>query len=314
MNGQLVSTVIPTFNRKSMVCRAIDSAFAQTYASQEVLVIDDGSTDGTDAVLRERYGDRIRYVRQMNAGVSSARNLGMSLSRGEFIALLDSDDEWRNDKLAKQVNFLQARKDFGMVLTDVLRIDGNRLPIDVFRRRDVISVDGEVLAQVLQNPALVPASVLIRRAVVDRVGGFDVGLRTAEDIDFHLRVAAQFKIGVIAEPLTIALRSHEGLSGDPRSDSDYIRVMERFVAANGNCISGRARRSALFNAYERNCRSAFLSGRMAQGGGYWLRGLMNSSSLDEVFRLLAHLVTWGRVVGVRLARAAGVRRSGSTGR
>lgn len=104
----LVSTVIPTYNRREELTRAIDSALAQTYGNQEVLVVDDGSTDGTAQMLAQRYSDRVRCICRPNGGVSSARNQGMREARGEFIALLDSDDEWLPMKLEKQMALLQA--------------------------------------------------------------------------------------------------------------------------------------------------------------------------------------------------------------
>ena len=122
--------------------RAIDSALAQTRRVDEIVVVDDGSTDGTEAVLRERYGDRIRYVHQANAGVSAARNHGMAIAQGRYFALLDSDDEWLPEKTARQVEWMQAHPDFGMVLCDVERVDGEHRLIDIFRRRDTIKEDG----------------------------------------------------------------------------------------------------------------------------------------------------------------------------
>jgi glycosyltransferase involved in cell wall biosynthesis len=168
-----VSAIIPTYNRRELVVRAIDSALAQTRRVDEIVVVDDGSTDGTEAVLRERYGDRIRYVHQANAGVSAARNHGMAIAQGRYFALLDSDDEWLPEKTARQVEWMQAHPDFGMVLCDVERVDGEHRPVDIMRRRDVIHEDGWILRWIIHNPSLVPASALLKREVVADVGGFD---------------------------------------------------------------------------------------------------------------------------------------------
>lgn len=299
----LVSTIIPTFNRRALLPRAIDSALAQTWPSQEIIVIDDGSTDGTAGMLAERYGSRIRCVSQPNGGVSSARNLGMGLAEGEFIALLDSDDTWAPQKLDLQVKYLQARPAYGMVLCDVQRVDGNFRPVDVLRRREALPVDGDVLADVLMMPTLVPASVLMRRTVFESVGGFDTSLRTAEDIDFHLRVASRFPVGSIDEPLVCAMRGHEGLSSDAGTQSDYVSVMERFVRAHASEISGHVGRRALLRAYFRNAHSAIASGRPGPGLrflGRALRGARNPGELREAAGLLWLLV---RVSCIRAARA-----------
>lgn len=98
-----VSVIIPTYNRREYVQEAIDSALAQTFTDYEIIVIDDGSTDGTSEALQARYGNRIHYEWQENQGESVARNRGIELARGEYIAFLDSDDLWHPEKLAKQI-------------------------------------------------------------------------------------------------------------------------------------------------------------------------------------------------------------------
>lgn len=248
-----------------MVTRAIDSVLAQTHPVEEIIVIDDGSTDGTCEYLAHRYGERITCVRQDNAGVSAARNRGLAMARGRYLALLDSDDEWLPEKTARQVRYLQDNPGIGMVLCNVLRVNADGSLIDVFDRRGQIPVDGPALPQVLCDPALAPLSVMMRREVYETVGGFDEGLRTAEDLDFHLRVAARWPIGVVAEPLARALRGHDGLSALASTEDDYVRVMERAAGAAVGVVPEALRRQALATAYVKNAEGCIWRGRYREG-------------------------------------------------
>jgi hypothetical protein len=226
----------------------------------------------------------------------------MRLARGELIALLDSDDLWDAMKLEKQVAFLRQHADYDMVITDVQRVDRVGTPIDVFRRRDFIPVDGDVLTYVLLNPALAPASALFRRIVFEQLGGFDESLRTAEDIDFHLRVAAAFKIGVIEEPLTIAARGSDGLSSIESSETDYVRVVERFVNRESGRLTPATRRAALFALYVRNARSACKSSRVTQGYRYAARALVQARSIGELANVTSTIALGSQVVAARAFR------------
>ncbi len=118
-----VSVIIPTYNRRAYVQEAIDSVLAQTYTDYEIIVIDDGSTDGTGEALRERYGDKIIYEWQENQGLSAARNRGIESSRGQYIALLDSDDLWMPEKLERQVACLSQHPEVAMVARAYARRD-----------------------------------------------------------------------------------------------------------------------------------------------------------------------------------------------
>src|SRR5688500_5442659 len=137
----LVSAIIPTYNRRTILPRALESVLAQTRQPDEVIVIDDGSTDGTSDMLGEtfahRFGERLRYVWQPNGGVSAARNHGMRLARGDFFSFLDSDDTWLPDKTQRQADWLAGHADYGMVLCDDARTDDALLRIDGFRRGSV---------------------------------------------------------------------------------------------------------------------------------------------------------------------------------
>lgn len=259
------SVIIPTWNRRDLVARAIDSVLAQTRPVEEVIVVDDGSSDGTSEYLARRYGERITCVRQDNAGVSAARNRGLALARGRYLALLDSDDEWLPDKTARQVRYLEDNPEIGMVLCNVLRVSPDGSLIDVFDRRKQIPIDGPALGSVLGDPALAPVSLLMRREVYEDVGGFDEGLRTAEDLDFHLRIAARWPIGVVAEPLARALRGHDGLSALASTEDDYIRVMERAAKAAIGSVPEAVLNSALATAYVKNAEAFIWRNRYADG-------------------------------------------------
>ncbi len=257
--------IIPTYNRRDLLPRAIDSVLAQTRRVDEIIVIDDGSTDGTADMLHARYGDRVTHVWQSNAGVSAARNHGLRRANGRYLTLLDSDDEWLPEKTALQVALLESRPDIGMVVCDVERIDGEYRHIDVFHRRDVIREDGWALRWLLHNPALIPASVMLRREVVEQAGGFDETLRTAEDLEFHLRIARHCPIGVVEQTLVRAMRGHEGLSAASNTYDDYVRVVEQAVAGARGTLDDSDLDAALAATYLRNARGMLMHRRWATG-------------------------------------------------
>lgn len=256
-----ISTIIPTYNRRELLVRAIESVMAQTRVVDEIIVIDDGSSDGTEAELASRYGERIQYVRQDNAGVSAARNRGLALARGRYLALLDSDDVWHPDKIRQQFEWLEARPDYGMVLCDVEMIDDVHGTSRILHRRNAIPEDGRVAAMVASDPSLVPSSIMFRREVYSDIGGFDENLPTAEDIDFHLRVALRWPIGVVEQSLVSIVHGHSGLSALPRTYDDYVHVMERALGASGDQLTEHEKRTALAATYLRNARGMLICSR-----------------------------------------------------
>ncbi len=304
MRPPVVSAIIPTYNRARDVRVAVASAVDQTYpaASLEIVVVDDGGSDDTQAVLAREFGDRVRYLRKPNGGVSAARNFGMEHSRGAYLALLDDDDEWKPSKIAKQAALLTARPAIGMVVTDVERMDEQRATFEVFDRRAQFPADGWVLPHALRLPSLAPASAMFRREVFEATGGFDASLRTAEDLDFLLRVALRFQVAVVPEPLTRAMRGHQGLSQLARTHHDYIEVVERFVRENGHSIAAGDCAAALFWAYSRNARGFLWEGDFPEAAR--LAGL---AALRV--RTPAELRELGRL-GLDMAKNAGVRARG----
>ena len=186
----IVSIIIPCYNAKQWVQEAIESCLNQTYPNIEIIVVDDGSTDGSLEILR-RYLPRIRLETGPNRGGNSARNRGFALSRGEYIQYLDADDYLDADKIARQVRFLEETK------ADVVYGDlryRRHLPDVSFSYLDRIQVSGvqqDILASLLSfwGAQVNGGAVLYRRQVVNQVGGWDETLRAAQDTDFLTSVA-----------------------------------------------------------------------------------------------------------------------------
>lgn len=196
-----LSAIIPAYNCARYLAEAIASALAQDSVDLEVVVVDDGSTDDTQSILAS-FGDRIRTLRQENRGLPAARNTGILASRGELIAFLDADDTWERDKSRKQLAYLEANPACGLVFCDVFRMDesGRRIaPVLGDKAKEVPT--GRCLERLfLGNFVLVPG-VVVRRDVLERAGPFDESLRSVEDYDMWLRIAAIAEVGIVPEPL-----------------------------------------------------------------------------------------------------------------
>ena len=187
MSGPKVSVVVPAYGHARFIADALDSVFAQTFGDHEVVVVNDGSPDDTAEVVRP-YAEagRIRYVEQPNAGQASARNRGIDMARGEYVALLDDDDLWPADKLAWQVAKLDARPDVGLVFGYADYFGGDsryRYPPTPPPADDVAG------AFYGFNWAVSPGQTLIRVSALRRVGGFDPAVWGADDYDLYLRLA-----------------------------------------------------------------------------------------------------------------------------
>jgi glycosyltransferase involved in cell wall biosynthesis len=191
----LVSVIIPTYNRAGIICRTIDNVFQQAYQSIELIVVDDGSTDNTESTLK-RYGDRIRVIRQANAGPAVARNRGVRESRGSLIAFQDSDDLWHPAKLERQVALLQKDRSIPVCLCGVLlrQVDGRPFTSFEHSRIRLTSEEGiwlNVLEVLATRFVFFNQAVVIRREVFERAGGFPEDLKYLEDYDLPLRLALE---------------------------------------------------------------------------------------------------------------------------
>mgnify|MGYP001820585938 CR=1 FL=1 len=192
-----ISVIIPTWNRAARLADALQSVFAQTLPAAEVIVVDDGSTDDTRRLVRSRFPDA-RYIYQSNKGVSSARNTGIQAASGDWIALLDSDDHWLPDKLARQCERLRARPGYRICHSDEIWIRNGRR---VNPGKKHAKYGGHIFRQCLPLCAISPSAVMIQRDLFDEVGLFDERLPACEDYDLWLRICARHPVLYIDKPL-----------------------------------------------------------------------------------------------------------------
>ena len=224
-----VSIVIPTYNCDRFLGRAVDTALSQSYTDHEIIVVDDGSTDGT-ADLIAQYEQRVRYYRQSNRGVSAARNLALDYATGEFIAYLDADDMWYPQKLEAQVAFLDTHKECGLVHTEVSVIDEDDEILHLcFNQETKRSIPrGYCLTDLLRRCHIQTLTVMERRQCLDRIGGFDERLPIAQDYHHWIKVVGGgFAVGYLAEPLgKYRWRSGSLMANQGRLLEDLVLIYE----------------------------------------------------------------------------------------
>ena len=201
----IISVVIPTFNRRALAREAVASVCAQRHVACEIVVVDDGSCDGTAAALRQEFGTRIRVLDTANRGVAAARNLGVAASSGELIAFLDSDDLWLPDKLAAQAAFFASHAEAEICQTEDIWIrNGVRVNPCAHHRKP----SGDIFEPSLRLCLISPSAVMLRRSLFERVGGFDETLPACEDYDLWLRITRDTPVWLIDRPLVIRRGGH----------------------------------------------------------------------------------------------------------
>ena len=215
----MFSVVIPVYNRRALVGRAIRSVLTQQGVGFEVIVVDDASDDGTPERVREEFGDAVKIVISAeNSGVSAARNRGIAVAEGEWIALLDSDDEWLPNKLVRQA---AALRESGLLVchTDEIWI---RNGVRVNPHKHHQKYGGDIFLQALPLCVMSPSSIAIHRRVFADIGMFDESLPACEDYELWLRITCRYEVSYLAEQL---IRKYGG-HADQLSQAHY--AMDRF--------------------------------------------------------------------------------------
>jgi glycosyltransferase involved in cell wall biosynthesis len=217
---RLISCVVPVFNGERYLREALDSILRQTYRALEVIVADDGSTDGTAEVV-SGYGDQLRYLWQPNAGPTAARNLGLSAARGEYVAFLDADDLWHTAKLARQMARLRARPELDSCIAYVQNFWVAELSQEADRFRS------HRLGRPV--PGYVCGALLARRKVFETVGGFNASLKHGADTDWFLRASEYGTTLELLPDILVYRRMHsDNLSRRLASQSrdEYLSIVK----------------------------------------------------------------------------------------
>lgn len=269
MNHPLISVIIPTYNRQGFLLQAVESVFKQTVADYELIVIDDGSTDGTGEGLKP-YENRLQYIYRENRGVSAARNTGLQAARGDWIAFLDSDDYWLPAKLETQVRFFAENPRALICQTEEIWIRHGRR-VNPHKKHRKFS--GDIFSPSLIRCIVSPSAVMIRREFLNQIGPFDESLPACEDYDLWLRISCRFPVFLIEEPLVVKQGGH------PDQLSRRIPFLDRFriqalVKVLGSDLLSSDRQETALQELKKKCR-IYGQGCMKRGkkeeGAFYLR-------------------------------------------
>jgi glycosyltransferase involved in cell wall biosynthesis len=284
-----VSIITPAYNAARYLSAAIDSVLGQTYTDWELIIVDDGSTDGTRSLVHARLpstGDRIRYLYQPNRGQPAARNAGIQVAKGEFIAILDADDMWLPTRLERGVSVMDRSPNAGLVHSRVARIDvhGNIVSHLEFPRKYQA---GRIAVDIYTRRAnILSPTVLFRKQCLEEVGTFDQMMRATEDRDLWFRIAGRYEIAYINEILAYS-RLTPGSMG---SDSDRNLKWQLFFVRKHyqKYACGRAALlRALGQIYREQGDNCFSHGLLKKSIGHYSRSVYyNPLNLKNVYMLL----------------------------
>ena len=248
---------MPAYNARPFIEESIRSVLSQDYANIELLMIDDGSSDGTPEVAHE-FGKQVTVLRQKNGGPAAARNRGIAAATGEFIAFLDADDVWLPGKVAAQVQYLQNHPEVGVVFGRWHCNQGSvfgaaPIRVNVAESAELVSQhSGWIYTELLLDSVIHIITAMVRRSVIESVGNLDESLRTGEDYDFWLRVSRKFRIDQLNQTLANYRIHASSTTQVPRKENNEYKVLLKTLATYGRAgpddvpVDGEALRRRFF--------------------------------------------------------------------
>ncbi|HOP64042.1 MAG TPA: glycosyltransferase [Spirochaetota bacterium] len=274
----LFSIVIPSYNRREKLINAIDSVLAQDCRDFELIVVDDGSTDGTESVETAYHG-KIRYIYQENRGVSSARNRGIAESRSPYIALLDSDDTWNSSKLRRDSEFINSNPGILIHQSEDIWIRNCKR---VNPGNKHLKTEGDIFSESLRLCMISPSSVVFSDEIIERYGLFDELLPACEDYDLWLRITPFERIGLIREKLITRHAGHnDQLSSlHPLMDRFRLYSIMKLLDTSGEKLKPEQREEALSVAIEK--------ARILMAGSRKRENQHNVAIMEDILSSLEH--------------------------
>ena len=297
-----VSVIIPTYNRGQFIAQAIESVLSQTFHDYEIIVVDDGSTDKTQEILKKFEG-KIKSIRQENQGISKTRNRAIKVSTGQYIAFLDSDDFWVSDKLQVQVNILDTHPQVGIVYA--------RMPI-INEQGETIGmkpagISGRNFKELLELWGDIPTStVMNRRDCFDKAGFFDSTLEPMEDIDMWIRISQFYDLYEIENKVLAYYRRHEDqiTKNKEKVYSGLLKINTKIYKSYPQAPRDLTRRRIVENQYLL-AREYYRQGEYKNACAKTLQALMRDPLLGFLFihktdnglvRMLKILKPWGMLI------------------
>ncbi|HQH42767.1 MAG TPA: glycosyltransferase [Syntrophorhabdaceae bacterium] len=267
----MVSVIITTYNRKKFLFHAVNSVIQQDFQDKEIIVVDDGSVDKSYEIVKDLP---VRYVWKPNGGISSARNAGIRLSRGDYIAFLDVDDLWLKNKLSIQMEAM-IEKDYPVSYTDEIWLKNHKR---INQRQRHRKYSGHIFDRCLPLCIISPSSVVIKREVFDTIGLFDESLPVCEDYDMWLRLSSRYPVLFIDRPLIIKNGGHEDQLSKRYEVMDRFRIKSLVKLLDSNTLDMDMREKAI-GELERKCHIV-------------ARGAIKRGRFDEAKTLMKLVVTY----------------------
>lgn len=270
-----VSVIIPIYKGAAFIALSIESVLAQSHLDLDLIIVNDGSPDNSVAVIQPYFADpRVKYIEQQNAGVAAARNTGIRAATGDYIALVDQDDLWLTDKLARQVEYLDEHPEIALVHSKIHFIDevGERIPDPEWAW--VAPTFGQVLPELVKRNSICTCTVLMRKRALEQAGLFRQELAPADDWDLWLRVAARHPIGFV-DAVTACYRVHQGNESRNllKMQEAEIRVVETFIREHPGAVGNAITRAKLCALYNEAAHLLERSGLHTEARSYWLRAM-----------------------------------------
>lgn len=287
-----VSVIIPTYNYGHFIKEAIKSVLSQSYSDLEVIVVDDGSADGTRNIISSIKDSRISYIYQVNQGLASARNSGIEIASGEYIGFLDADDIWMPNKLELQLSRFKKRSDVGLVYTGYEVIDDSGTYIVT---RKAHKIEGDLISQLILGNIVSGSATtsLVRRKCFEMVGLFDESLISCEDWDMWLRIASVWDFDCIDQPLA-KIRIHGGnMTCDPRlMEKGLFSVIEKLYSEDNLSSELKLRKPmALARAHRDSANIYFRSGQIKDAFTHLIKAFRLVPNWWEGYVFMGYLIS-----------------------